>query len=363
MSNRNKGARLYLRTEAGRPPTWIIRDGDKRISTGLAPLEREEAERRLAEFIAEKHEPSRERDRRPDAVALADVLNLYIDAKGASVAYPAELARRVEALARFWGTKALSDVSGASCRAYAAQRGSEQAARRELEDLRAAINHHRREGFHNVIVNVVLPPKAPARQRWLTRNEAARLIRAAWRYREVQKGCATGRRSRQHIARFVLVSLYTGTRSGAVCSASFVPAIGRGHVDLENGVFHRLPQGKRETNKRQPTIRLPTRLLAHLRRWHEKGISKGAVVEFDGKPVASVKKAFARVAKDAGLADVTPHTLRHTAVTWAMQGGADLWETAGHFGMSVEILENTYGHHNPDHGAGVNNALMKGGRK
>ena len=121
MSNRSKGARLYLRTEAGRAPTWIIRDGDNQVSTGLAALEREAAERRLAEYIGEKHEPSRERGLRPDAVALADVLSLYLDAKGASVASPADFARRVEALARFWGTKALADVNGVSCRAYAAQ--------------------------------------------------------------------------------------------------------------------------------------------------------------------------------------------------------------------------------------------------
>ena len=49
-------------------------------------------------------------------------------------------------------------------------------ARRELEDLRAAINHHRREGLCNAIVDVVLPPKSQLAERWLTRSEAARLI-------------------------------------------------------------------------------------------------------------------------------------------------------------------------------------------
>ena len=34
------------------------------------------------------------------------------------------------------------------------------AARRELEDLRAAINHHRREGLCSEIVSVVLPRAA-----------------------------------------------------------------------------------------------------------------------------------------------------------------------------------------------------------
>ena len=49
------------------------------------------------------------------------------------------------------------------------------------------------------------------------------------------------------------------------------------------------------------------------------------------------------------MTDVTPHTLRHTAATWLMQQGTDLWQTAGFLGMSVEQLERTYGHHHPDH--------------
>ena len=85
----------------------------------------------------------------------------------------------------------LSDVNGALCRAYVGHRGSIAAARRELEELRAAINHHRKEGLCSAIVEVVLPAAAPARERWLTRAEAAALLRAAWRYREVQKGKRT----------------------------------------------------------------------------------------------------------------------------------------------------------------------------
>jgi integrase len=58
---------------------------------------------------------------------------------------------------------------------------------------------------------------------------------------------------------------------------------------------------------------------------------------------------FRNVVRDAGLGeDVTPHTLRHTAATWLMQGGTDLWIAAGFLGMSVETLERTYGHHHPD---------------
>lgn len=74
---------------------------------------------------------------------------------------------------------------------------------------------------------------------------------------------------------------------------------------------------------------------------------------FNGKPIASVKTAFSRAVKLAGLSSdrgkIIPHTLRHTAATWLMQRGVPVWEAAGYLGMSVETLERVYGHHSPDH--------------
>ena len=52
----------------------------------------------------------------------------------------------------------------------------------------------------------------------------------------------------------------------------------------------------------------------------------------------------------AGLPEtVTPHILRHTAATWLMQAGADIWDAANYLGMSVKMLEEVYGHHHPDY--------------
>lgn len=248
----------------------------------------------------------------------------------------------------------LSYISGQTCRAYAAQRSTDAAARRELEDLRAAINHHRREGLCNKVVEVVLPPERPARDRWLTRKEAARLIRSAWRYREVQKGQPTGRRSRRHLAKFILVALYTGTRASAVCGAALQRTVGCGWIDLDRGVFYRRPAGHRETKKRQPPVPLPDELLAHLRRWKRR--AQRFAVEWNGEPVQSVDKAFANVVADAGLGnDVTPHVLRHTAATW----GTDMWEAAGYLGMTVEMLSARYGHHHPNHLTGAKKAFTR----
>jgi integrase len=69
-------------------------------------------------------------------------------------------------------------------------------------------------------------------------------------------------------------------------------------------------------------------------------------VEWNGRPVHSVDKAFANAVRTARRLsdDVTPHVLRHTAATWLMQAGTDVWEAAGYLGMTVEMLSQRYGH-------------------
>jgi len=46
---------------------------------------------------------------------------------------------------------------------------------------------------------------------------------------------------------------------------------------------------------------------------------------------------------------VTPHVLWHTAVTWMLQAGVDPWKAAGLVGMTVDMVQQVYGHHHPEH--------------
>lgn len=342
-----KGPRLYFRKDTA---TWTIRDGGRRSSTGCGPQDREQAERALADYLATKYRPPKDQSRDPSQVPVADVINLYaaeVGERDKPIASPKELGARLTRLLAFFGDMTLAEVNKASCRAYAKQRGKASSARRELADLSAAIHSHYEQGLCTGLAPVVLPPRSEPRQRWLTRSEAARLIWSAWRYREVQKGQATERASRKHVARFILAGLYTGTRSGAICNAALTPAVGRGYVDLDRGIFYRRALGAAESKKRQPTCTIAPRLLAHLRRWARLGLSRTAVIEFDGRPVKSVRKAFGRVADDVGFTDVTPHTLRHTAASWAMQAGEPVDLIGDALGMSPETLRRVYGHLHP----------------
>lgn len=80
-------------------------------------------------------------------------------------------------------------------------------------------------------------------------------------------------------------------------------------------------------------------------------------VEYQGAMCGDIKTAWTTIA--ASMPDVTPHTLRHTAITWAMQRGARVWDVAGYFGVSVEMIEKTYGHHHPDHQSSAREAMGK----
>ncbi len=357
MPRHSKGPRLWLAPPRadGTGARWIVRDGTRQRGTGLGPGASErEKEDALKAYLAEKHtEVVSVGSRDPSQVLIADVLAKYVRDKDRDY----ETLLRIAALRKFWGTMRLSDVTGDNCRAYAAKRTS-GAARRELEDFRAAINHHRREGLHDKIVSVVLPEKAGRRERWLTRSEAAHLILTTWRYREVQNFRATDRHTRRHVAKFMIVARWMGSRAGVICSASIEKKrpTGRAWIDLTTGLFHGRAEGERGSKKRKQLVRVPPELLAHLRRWRRAG--QRYVIEWNGKPVLRIIKAHTAAVAAAGLGpDVTPHIWRHSLATWMMQKGADESDAADYLGMTVDTLRRVYRHHRPDHSKSVHRFL------
>jgi hypothetical protein len=143
MPPRAKGARLWLRPErrsaSGKfisRASWLILDAGRHIATGCAAGEIAAAEARLAEYIASKYRPSR-KERDIEEIKIADVLTIYLEDCGDLQARRGKVEERLGRLNEFWGAKTLAEISGETCRAYAAVRGSPGGARRDLEDLRA----------------------------------------------------------------------------------------------------------------------------------------------------------------------------------------------------------------------------------
>ena len=270
-------------------------------------------------------------------MTIATALEIYGAERAPEVKAPERIGYAITALVPILGSLPIRSITGEVCRRYGRTRGrSPGTVRKELGVLQAAINYCHAEGYLTSVPRLRLPAKPPARDRWLTRDEAARLLRAAYRNPKAR-----------HLARFILVALYTGTRSEAILRLRFMPSTEGGWVNTEAGMMYRRGVGVVETKKRTPTIPIPRQLLAHLRRWQRNGAH--FVVEVDGQRVGSVKTAWRTALGEAGIDHCTRHDLRHSAITWAMQRGIDKWAAAGFFGLTLDMLEGTYGHHHPDH--------------
>ncbi len=364
MPRKSKGARLYLRKRSGRPTVWVILDGTVEIGTGCGEHDRSAAEVQLQEYLAQKHKPQW-RQGEPGQVAVADVLAFYGQERAPQLAHPELVGFHVEHLLRHFGDKVCSEIDGSSCRAYVRRRmGGEDGrravtqgtARRELETLQSALGFAFKEKKLVLPVFVTLPDKAPPRERWLERSEAARLLAAALGIVPIASDVISrepvkwGRmfRPTYHVARFILIALYTGTRHEAILALRWGVNSSGGWFDLDRGIMYRRGQGQKQTSKRRPPVPIPENLAPHVRRWRK--LTVNGPVEYHGRLIKKERKAFDRATDLAGLGDdVTPHILRHTCATWMLQRGVPIWEVAGFLGASEKVIRDTYGHHSPKH--------------
>lgn len=365
MPRVSRGPQLYLKRRSDGAAVWYIRDGRRRISTGCAERDATGAREAFGRYVAATLKPDFG-DGDPARVLVADVLRLYSDDVAARNSRPKEVAARIANLGQAFGAMMVAYITPSSCAAYVRGRGSPSAARRELEDLRAALRHAWRSRKLAAEIPVTLPPKSAPRQRWLTKSEAARLLAAAlgWRFAPAcdvrtrrEKWVVWGRESAAqrglyaHLRRFIVLGLDTGTRHDALLGIGWRPHGAGGHVDLGARMVYRRAAGQRETAKRRPPVPMLRALAAHLDRWNRMdGPLRLYVVTYDGTRMDRMQRAWRSAVARAGLGpDVTPHVMRHTFITWRLQEGWSLWDAAKAAGATMETAESTYGHHAPEY--------------
>ena len=274
---------------------------------------------------------------------------VYLDERADNTSKPKETIARIARINEHMGSKPISEIRGKTCRDFADHRQTEAGARRDLEVLRAAINYYHAEYTLDVVPKVTLPNKSLPRERWLTRNEVAALIRAA---RNTHR-C-------DHIVRLLLVGIYSGTRLSAMLGLQWMPNTTGGWVDLDAGVIYRKAIGERVShNKRKTPVKIAPRLLRLLKYWkaQDEAFDREAerarptlhVINYFGDKVNKPHKAFRAVRAKAKLGnDVTPHVLRHTRATWLANAGVDVQEAAASLGITTDEFERTYLHNHPE---------------
>jgi integrase len=165
--------------------------------------------------------------------------------------------------------------------------------------------------------------EAEGRLRWLTPEEATRLLDASRKSRN------------EHLTDLVEFALFTGMRRGEVLALTWE------RVDRARGVV--LLDVTKSGKRRE--VPLNSRADAVLAR---RG-SKSSGLVFGTRHWDHFRSAWENAVGRSNLADFHFHDLRHTFASWAVQRGASLQEVKDLLGHRSLAMTLRYGHLAPEH--------------
>jgi integrase len=224
-----------------------------------------------------------------------------------------------------FGDRMGTDVNKDDCRDYAALRVRQGAslgtAKIELEYLRACLNLRYGRGNNHVWT----PPASAPRDRYLTREEVEVLLQHV---------------GTPHVRLFIILAIATGARMSAILELRWE------QIDFRHRTINFNQVGREQTNKRRPEVPLNSRAYEALEQ-AARGALTDWVIEWDGQPVKSIKKAIRMAAKRSGV-PCSPHVFRHTAGVWMAQADVPMQKISQFLGhTSTRVTERTYARYSP----------------
>lgn len=305
--------KLYRGTYAA-----VRSENGKTERTSLRTKDLGEAKRALADWL-----------RKPAGETVGELVEAYLTDKDKTAIRAVDLRYAWKMAKDHFAHLRPDQVTREVCRDYARKRraaGRKPATiRKELETVRAAVNFHKVQG-----AVFELPRHPPPKERFLTKDEARKLVKAARKF--------------PHIRAFIVLSLATGARQSALLELTW------SRVDFDRGIIT-LSLGDADDEARKPRATVPMNKRARrYLRVLDAAATCPHVIEWGGHRVLSVKKGFAAAVKAAKLKKVTPHTLRHTAASWMAMSGRPMFEISKVLGHTdTRITERRYAKLSPDY--------------
>lgn len=225
----------------------------------------------------------------------------------------------------FWVNVRPGLIDAAMCRSYAAQRGrAANTIRNELSCIRMALKWAKVKTPEPIWT----PPMPESETEHLTVKE----------FRKFLAGC-----SAPHVRLFAQLAVMTAARSTALRQLRW------SRVDLERGIIDLNPKGEgRISNKGRAVLPINDDLMPLLIEAKEAAQTE-YVIEYQGGPVASIKKGFLAASARSGV-HCTPHMLRHSAAVRMAEARTPMEEIArflGHKNTNVTI--STYARFHPEY--------------
>ena len=243
----------------------------------------------------------------------------------------AKLAQTGKNVLPVFGHLSPDQVSIEDCRRFIATRrqaGRKDATiRTELGCLRTALTWAVEAKLIRNAPRIEMPQTPPPRERYLDRDEVARLLAAS---------------GDPHIRLAMLLMLTTAGRIGALLELTW------DRVDLDRRLI-KLATNDIGPRKGRATVPINDTLMAALQAADEAAMSP-YVIEWGGRNVGSIKTGFNAAVKRAGIDHCTPHDLRRTAGRLMAEAGVPMEEIAQYLGhTNPAITRSTYARFSPEY--------------
>ncbi|HOX59634.1 MAG TPA: site-specific integrase [Verrucomicrobiota bacterium] len=253
-------------------------------------------------------------------------------------------------LAKAFAGRAIRAIQPVDIRRYLDDRRregiSDSTLKRELNVFCAACNWAKDENGQDIPNPAARrkPSEPPGRVRWLTPEDAARLL-----------AVANANSRAPWLADFIELALMTGMRKGELLGLEW------SRVDLRQRLIYFTDQSQQK-NRQLGSIPLNERarqaLLGRARfRASHCPASPWVFADQAGARLLSVSRSFNSACRDAGIVDFHIHDLRHTCAAWLVQAGVPLLEVSSllrHY--SIEMTQR-YAHLSPDQARNAVNRL------
>lgn len=208
----------------------------------------------------------------------------------------------------------------------------------ELGHLRTCMTWAQKHKIISAAPHIERPAKPAPNERYLTRPEIDLLIAAE---------------AEPHVRLAILLMLTTAGRIGAILDLTWQ------RVDLDRGQI-RLRADIEGPRKGRATVPINATLRAALTSAREAALTD-YVIEWAGDRVQSIRKGFQRAVTNAGLSEVTPHVLRHSAAVHMAEAGVPMEVISQYLGHSnVQITTSVYARFSPGYMAQAASALEFG---
>ena len=177
------------------------------------------------------------------------------------------------------------------------------------------------------------PSKPEPKSRWLTKDE----------YRALR-----GAAKADHVRLFIALALSTAGRKGAVLGLTW------DKIDFDAGMIN---LGRAVGNKGRGQKPMTTEARKLLLKAH-KARTCQHVIEYGGKRVGSIDKAFGRTVERAGIEHCGPHDIRRSVGRWMVEDGVPMAEVSRYMGhTNTAVTERVYAVFSPTYLRGAAQAL------